>query len=259
MLRTLPFILIAFFLLQPMQGRADDLSFKSAFDKQNKGLFFESLQAASQIKTADGYALSAGTRLILVRFVMTEEERLQNIDIALADALNALKIDPRHLQGNLQAAVGFGLKARIIDAIENARKAKFYIDQALEFHPQSPWAWAANGGWHAEVVQKAGVLLGAVMFSAKRKISISSFQKAIQLSENPIPFYLAYSQTLLRTHKKEDRVQAYSLLRKTVLLAPQNQLNKIAQQLAKQLLLALDKQDEYKLDQLLENFATPAG
>lgn len=255
MLRILPFIMIIFF--SPLEGRAQTFSFKSAFDKHNEGHFFQSLEEASHIKTADGYALSARSRLILVRFYLKEEDRLENIDLAIKDALNALKIDPQHLEGNLQAAVAWGLKARIQGKIKNAKKTKFYINQALKYHPQSPWAWAAHGGWHAEVVQTAGGLLANILLGAKLKTSIASFKKAIELSENPIPFYLAYSQSLLRTKKMKYMNEAYTMLQKTQVLKPQNYLDQISITFAKHLMLAIDEKNDEKLKMLLDGFARP--
>lgn len=248
---------IIIFLSLPLQASQHGYSFKSALQKQNMGYFQQSLQEASKLKTADGYALAARARLILVRFYIKKEKRLTHTELALADALKALEIDERHLEGNLQAAVAWGFKARIRKQSEDARRAKFYIDQALLYHPDSPWAWAANGGWHAEVVEEAGILLGRILLGASRKTSITSFKKAIGLSQNPIPFYLAYSQSLFRSGKKKYHDEAYNMLQKMIALPPQNYLDQISQKFAIQMLQAIENKDTEQLNVLLGDFARP--
>lgn len=236
---------------------AQNVSFEDAVAKQNQGRYYQALEIASQLNTADGLALAARSRLILVRFYLETEDRLAQIELALEEALKALAIDPTHLEGNLQAAVAWGLKARIRDKASDARKSKTYIDLTLKYHPQSAWGWAALGGWNGEVVQRAGGFFARIMFGARRKISQASFNKSIELSENKIPFYLSYARSLLKYKGDKYRPEAIKNLTLIEELEPQNHLDKITIKFAAHLLRALETKNEEELERLLDDFAPP--
>lgn len=254
MIKISPFIIIII-ILSFSNARAQNLTFEVALDKHIEGLYYQSLKITDTLKSADSHALAARSRLILTRFYLAEEERLENIEIALKDALKALELDETHLEGNLQAGFAWGLKAQIQGKISEAKQAKIYIDKAIKFHPNNPWGWAALGGWGLEIVHSAGGVFSRVLFGVKLKSSLEAFDKSLKLAENKISFLFSYSRALLRLNKNKYRNKALKLLKEINPLKPQNFLDQISKKFATGIIRAIEKNDGIKLEILLDNFS----
>lgn len=205
----------------------------------DEGQFEAALAAARALNTADGFALASRTGLVLVRYFMAPGERPAAIAAALADAQQALEMDPDHLEGNLQAAISIGYRGKLRRSISDAWAGRRYIDTALAHHPESSWARAALGGWNGEVVMEAGRFFASALFGAKRKRAVRHFRSAVEAEPGNIGIRTSFAITLLRFRRSRFEAEAITLLSGTISLAAENALDEILLQQSRDLLLAL--------------------
>lgn len=110
---------------------------------------------------ADNFALAARAVNSIAYFDKDRKRSLKTAGRALAHAEAALKIDPRHVQGRVQAAISLGLRggrmspARVIvsGVTERARRE---LDEALKIAPNDPWALTTSAAWRVEVERRGG-------------------------------------------------------------------------------------------------------
>ena len=96
---------------------------------------------------------------------------------------------------NIQLAIAIGFHGRMLGAIEAqslglAEKGRKAIDRALELDPANPWALAALGGWHLEIVQRGGPILASALYGASEKEGLKKFHAALAADPgNPLLNY----------------------------------------------------------------------
>lgn len=239
--------------------------FAAAEALYDEGRFEAAMTAARALNTADGLALASRTGLVLIRYFMPPGARPAAIAMALADARRALEIDPGHLESNLQAAIAIGYRGKLRRSIGDAWAGKRYIDNALAYHPESPWALAALGGWHGEVVMEAGRFFAGALFGAGRKKSVRNFRAAIEAEPENIGVRTSFAITLLRFNRRRFEAEALELLAGTIslsagnALAAGNALDEILLRQSRDLLLALQEGRRDDLKALLERATAIAG
>lgn len=195
-----------------------DADFAAAEALYNAGEFEATLAAARALNTPDGFALASRTGLVLMRYFVPPGERPAAIASALTDARRALEMDPKHLEGNLQAAISIGYRGKLRRSIGDARAGKKYIDTALLHHPDSAWAKAVLGGWHGEVVMEAGRFFAGMLFGAKRNRAVQHFRAGLAIEPENIAIRTGFAITLLRFNRSRFEKEAIELLSGTIAL-----------------------------------------
>jgi tetratricopeptide (TPR) repeat protein len=124
---------------------------------------------------------------------------------------------PALAQAYVQLAIAIGLRGRLLDASEAqaeglAEKGRAAIDRALELDPQNDWARASLGGWHLEIVRRAGPVLASVMYGASEREGLESLRAA--LASDPSNLLLAhhFALTLLALDVARYRSEASKAL-----------------------------------------------
>lgn len=174
------------------------------------GQYRQSARLAESTGSSRGLALAARATLAYASTLDTDETRLSEIRHAGELARAAIKTDPRNAEAYRHLAICLGEIARTKSAIENfldgsPSEAKAAIDRAMALDPQSPWAHAVFGGWHAEIVANAGPLLARQTFGASRKEAKTEFETAITLEPNNPVLHYEYAMALQRMDYVEDR------------------------------------------------------
>lgn len=152
---------------------------------------------AANVAEADGsapalaFAARARTADAIMRDTMCEPCLVD----AEAAAASAIKRDPSLAEGYIQLAVAIGFRGRLLGAVEAqseglAEKGREAIDRALELDPLNLWGRASLGGWHLEVVRRAGPILAKAMYGASEAEGLKHFRSALaRAPANPILHY----------------------------------------------------------------------
>lgn len=236
-------------------ARADEL--EEAFQLYSRGDFLAASNAAAKLGTARGYGLAARGRLVHAMLYLRDKELIRALDAAFILAKKGLEIEPGHIDSHLQAASALGLKARAKGSGSLGRKSLRHIKAVLAVNNDEPKALAALGGWHGEVIKRAGRFFGRLLFGARRRSVFLNFDRAIKLAPGIPSFRIAYAKTLLSFGDKF-RPRAISLLRQAAALPAPDRLEEIIQEHAALILTAIREGDEERLEALLENISAAA-
>lgn len=181
-----------------------------ALQLYTKGKYRDAARLAQGTGSSRGLALAARATLAHSTLLDEENTRLPVIRQAESLARAAIKKDRTNAEAYRLLAICLGEIARTKPAIENfldgsASEAKAAIDRAMALDPQSPWAHAVLGGWHAEIVAIAGPILARDILGASREAAISAFETATALEpDNPVLHY-EYALALRRMGYTEDK------------------------------------------------------
>lgn len=233
---------------------ADD-GYGVALSLYDSGDYEGALRAAEEIGNANGLALAARAQLVLMRFFEPAAKKEAALHRAIELSQRAIALDPGHLEANLQAAIGLGYRGRLNHSSRDARLARRHIDTALEADPQNPWALAALGGWHGEVVIEAGAFFARALFDAGRSDAIEHYEAAIAAAPENIPIHASYAKMLLRFHRKRYYDRAEKLLVETLAITPGNAFDRLIRDEAAEVLDTLRSGDEEALNSLLDRTA----
>lgn len=230
-------------------------SFDDAQALYTRGEFEAAVSAAAALETADGYALAAQALLVNAIFLMDGEPRLEAFYRAHELAKAGLEINPDHINAHLQAAGALGVQARVKNSSRLGRRSRRHLKAILRIDPDHPRALAATGGWHGEVLQRAGRFFGKIFFGASRKSVFENFDRALGLRPDLPSLRVAYAKALLRLPARY-RPRAATLLKQALALAPPDRLEALTQLYARLILEAVEAGDKKRLKVLLEDVPT---
>jgi tetratricopeptide (TPR) repeat protein len=172
---------------------------------------------AAMLSEAEGAAdaLAFAARAHIADAITRESETcLDCLVRAEAAATAAIARDPDITEGYVQRAIAIGFRGRLIATLEAqseglAEKGRAAIDRALELDPANTWARASLGGWHLEIVHRAGSILAAVLYGADEDDGLENFRKAIAADPANIllQFNFALSLLALDRERFEDEAE----------------------------------------------------
>jgi hypothetical protein len=161
------------------------------------GHFAQAEAAGLAENDAEGFALAA--RAVLADDMMRDEPCLACLKHAEDLSRRAIAADPAQPEAHIYLAAAMGYEARIIGDLAAqshgyAGEAKNQLDAALAGDPDDPWALAALGSWHIEIVRSAGPTLARWLFGAKFATGQNCYEKAFALA--PANLVLRYQYAL---------------------------------------------------------------
>lgn len=121
------------------------------------------------------------------------------------------------VQAYVQLAIAIGFHGRLLGALEAqseglAEKGRAAIDKALELDPGNPWARASLGGWHLEIVDRAGSLLAAALYDASEEEGLKNFRAALTADPGNLLLHHHYALSILALDVERFRDEALSSL-----------------------------------------------
>jgi len=192
---------------------------------------------------SDGVGLATAARAALAIANLRDAPCLECLRRAERLARAAISADIQQQDAYVFLAAALGYEARILGIVRaywgnHAERARAAIDTALNLSPRDPWALAASGAWHIEVVRSGGRVLGHALYGGDFDAGVAQFEDALAAGPgNPVirfQFALALSGFNLETHR--ERVRA--LLEESVAMPPRTAYEREVRQRA-QLLLRL--------------------
>jgi hypothetical protein len=135
------------------------------------------------------------------------------LSIAETIANDAIARDPNLAEGYTQFAIAMGFRGRLIGLMEASaeelpEKGRRAIDKALELDPLSPWARAALGAWHLEVVRHAGPVLAEITYGARRSDGLKAFRAALAVDPANLLLHFHFALSILALDVEEFRGDA---------------------------------------------------
>lgn len=160
----------------------------------------EAMAFAAQARIADAITRDEG---ICIDCLVRAEETAQT----------AIARDPKLAEGYVQLAVAIGFRGRLLSVMEAqseglAEKGRAAIDKALELDPTNVWAHAALGGWHLEIVRRAGALLAGALYDAREDEGLKFFRQALAADPNSLVIHFHYALSILALDVEKFRVEA---------------------------------------------------
>jgi tetratricopeptide (TPR) repeat protein len=178
--------------------------------------------AATLAETANtAAALAFAARAQIADAVTRTEPCLDCLIKAEATAEAAIRAGAANeralVQAYVQLAIAIGFHGRLLGALEAqsealAEKGRAAIDKALELDPANPWTLASLGGWHLEIVDRAGSLLAAALYDASEEEGLKNFRAALTADPENLLLHHHYALSILALDVERFRDEALAAL-----------------------------------------------
>jgi tetratricopeptide (TPR) repeat protein len=125
----------------------------------------------------------------------------------------AIARDPNLAEAYVQLAIAIGFRGRLVSAFlaqadglaESGRAA---IDKALELDPANIWARASLGGWHLEIVSRAGPFLARTLYDANEEDGLKFFHEALAADLGSLVVHYHFALSILALDAERFRAEA---------------------------------------------------
>ncbi len=129
----------------------------------------------------------------------------------------AIKLDGKVAEGYVQFAIAIGFRGRLVSTMEAqsesmAERGRAAIDKALELDPGNLWARASSGGWHLEIVHRAGPILAAILYGAHEEDGLKAFREALAADPANLIVHYHFSLSILALDVTRFRAEAAKAL-----------------------------------------------
>lgn len=203
---------------------------------------------AAGIAQNDAQGLSLAARAVLADDMMRDEPCLECLRRAEDLSRRAIAADPKPAEAHIYLAAAIGYEARIIgdlaaQAKGYATEAKRQLDAALASDPNDPWALAALGSWHIEIVRSAGPTLARWLFGANFETGRECYARAFAVAPNNLVLHYQYALTISAYDLATYRPEVESQLTRAVSETPGSAYESFVQEHAQQLLDTLHAGD----------------
>jgi len=112
-------------------------------------------------------------------------------------------------------------------------KVKHALEEAIRLQPAHAEACIALGAFHAEVIDKVGLLIAAMTYGAKRDISLRMFARGMELLPRSPVGLMEYALALIMLDGEPRRSEAHALYAQAAELQPVDALDFLNIQVAK--------------------------
>jgi len=218
------------------------------------GQFAQAEAAGASQDDAQGLALAA--RAVLADEMMRDTPCLECLKRAESLSRRAIAADPKQAEGHIYLAVAIGYETRIIGDLAAQSKGyagetRKHLEAALASNPDDPWALAAMGSWHIEIVRSAGPTLAHWLFGADFATGESDYAKAFAVAPtNPVLRY-QHALTIAAFDLPAYRRSVESDLAKAAAGAPASAYELFVRERAKELLEMLNRGNEAEIQKLV--------
>ena len=154
----------------------------------------------------------APTRLNLYKEAAERAHTLQTQHPELPNAwyleAHALGLYSQHISVGLALAEGLGTRVRRA------------LEQTLKLAPKHAEAHLALAAFHAEVIDKVGILIGGLTYGAKKEAGLHHYRNALALDPHSATTLLEYANGLRKLEGERARDEVQALLKRAALLQP---------------------------------------
>ncbi|WP_293967612.1 hypothetical protein [Sphingomonas sp.] len=135
--------------------------------------------AAAIVAAAPSQAATPRELLVQAAFQTTDEDQaLQLVNQAIAQAEAGLQANPRDREAYFQHAMGIGYRAKLTRKPGDAKQSRRMLEQYVLQNPRDPEAQLAIGGWHLDAI--ADGFLAATVLGAKKDMGVTGIDRSVQ-------------------------------------------------------------------------------
>jgi hypothetical protein len=166
--------------------------------------------------SADALAFAARAR-IADAITRENDNCLDCLLHAEQSARAAIERDPRLAEAYTQLAIAIGFRGRLIGTLAAqseslAEKGRDAIDKALALAPDSVWARASLGGWHLEIVDRAGSFFAGAIYGAYEEDGLNHFRQALTAEPENLFIHYHFALSVLALDAERFRDMAKTAL-----------------------------------------------
>lgn len=188
---------------------------QNALAAYSDGKFIVAATIAESEGSPDALAFAARARI--AEAIMRNDPCMDCLMKAQAMAQSAIAGDPNLAEGYVQLAIAIGFRGRLVSTFEAqseslAEKGRAAIDQALKLDPRNSWARASLGGWHLEIVHRAGSILASVVYGANEEDGLANFRAALAEEQGSLLLHYHYALSILALDVERFRHEALETL-----------------------------------------------
>lgn len=191
-------------------NHAEAQSMEEALAAYTEGRFLEAVEIGEALGTSDGYALATKSLAIYGYYLAPEEEKQALFERAMELGEMAIQADSANPEAHYQSAHALGRYSQTIGAMTALRRGyggriRDYLEATLARDSLYGEAHLALGGWHADIVDRAGKLMARITYGANRGESTTHFERANELMPDSRIAMLEYALRLPLLRGREGR------------------------------------------------------
>lgn len=210
-----------------------------------EGRFVDAVRIGESLGTSQGLTLAAESLTIHAHYIVEGDGKEALLERAIELAQEAIQADPDNADAHLQLAHSIGRHAQFVGQIEAAgrgyaKKIRESTEEALRIDPDMAAAHLSLGVWNAELVAAVGSFMARMLYRARKKNAIASFERALELAPHEKPVPLEYANGLLLLDEDRYRAKARALLERAIEIPAKNAYDRIMHTMAVERLKALD-------------------
>jgi len=233
----------------------------SAFEA---GKFTQAAILAEKDGDADALAFAAMAR---IADAVSREDGFCASCLLQAEAIAkaAIKRDPNLADGYVQLAVAVGFRARQMNLLDAqaegfAEMARAALDRALELDPSNNWARASLGGWHLEIVYRAGPAFASILFGANEDDGLAHFRKALAAEPDSLLLHYHFALSILAVDPDAFRAEAAAMLTRGLSDPRADAMTRLMRPRARELQKLLAAGGDEEIERLVRRFqGYPSG
>ena len=238
---------LAFMYALPLIGVVHAQTIDEARAAYAQGRFAEAVRIGKSLGTSHGFALSAKSLSVYAHYIAKEGKKKKLLEHAIRLARKAVLSDPDNADAHLQLARAIGRYAQTtgkFKAAGQAEKIRESTENALRINPELASAHLSLGRWHSELVGAMGSFTARIVYGARKKDAIASFERALVLAPHAKAVPLEYALGLLALDNVQYREKAQNLLKHAIRLPAKDAYGRILHTKAVELLNSLNASDD---------------
>jgi tetratricopeptide (TPR) repeat protein len=185
----------------------------------HNGEFFKAYTAGLKIGL-DGMAVACKAACIYATYVEPKEKNRQELYLEIAErAAEHSKVQPEVPNNHYWQAYALGRYSQSVSVAKAlaqgiGSKVKNALETTIRLEPRHADAHIALGMFHAEVIDKVGLLIGNLTYGAKKDISLKLFQEGLLLTPKSPMALMEYANAMVMLEGDKRTEEATRLYKK---------------------------------------------
>lgn len=191
------------------------------------GRFGEAVAAGLEAGGAGLVAANKAQAIYANGVETVEAARIAHFEEVMARAEAQARQAPRNANAHYLYAYAAGRYSQRISVTRALAqgfggKIRAALEATLALQPKHADAHIALGAWHAEIIDKAGALVGGLTHGAKKDAAERHFQEALKLAPESAIARIEMAEGLLRLHGRRAQAQAERLYAEAAAIEPRD-------------------------------------
>jgi len=188
---------------------------------------------------ADGVNAANKAQAIYANYLEDNDERkLELLEEVAKRAAQTQGTQPKNANAYYWQAYALGRYAQGISVVKALTqgiggKVKTALDTAVKLAPKHADAHTALGGYHAEIIDAVGAMIGGLTYGAKKDTALKMYQAAIKLNPASAIARVEYANGLVMLEGKKALKQAEELYAEAAGCEPLDAMERLDVELAK--------------------------